>query len=155
RFFEIARIAGKDQPLPWLIGADDERPEPDHLGDWRLQPPRLAQRTRLQRAFELVARQDRQRVEDTDAWRERRGERDRDSVIARLLYFQDLPPSRDCVAEHAAVLRVVRSVEGEDDILRRERDAVGEGQTLTQLHVVAGAVGGGGPRIGKHQILTP
>ena len=145
----VVRIAREDQPLPGLIGFEDERAEADDLRRRRGQVPRLRQRAGVERRPQLVARQDRQVVEQPDARAERRREADHHRHRVRCADVQRLAADTHRLTQRAPGLLVVDRLEGKRHVGGGERHAVGELHPLAQLQRVGQAVGRHRPRLGQ------
>ena len=126
RLAEIARVAREDDALPGQVLAQDERAEADHLGRRRVEAPGFDERAGLQRRLELVARENRQAVEQADARREGHRKGDDDGVRIGGRDLELLAAGLHRVGEHAAVLLVVHRLERKQHIVGGEGVAVGE-----------------------------
>ena len=138
---------------PGDVLADDERTEADDLRRAACRAPHArGEVAGVERGLELVARHDRQVVEDPQAGRERRRERDDDRRRIGRAHLERLAADQQRIGERAAGSSVVDRREREQDIVGREGLAVGEGDALPQLQRVPQAVVGAGPAFGEPRL---
>ena len=98
----VARVPLEDEALARLVRLQHERPEADDLRRRRGEVPGLGQRAGVQRRLQLVARQDRQVVEQPDARAEGRREAHDHRGRVRRAHGQRLAADAHRLAEDAA-----------------------------------------------------
>ena len=136
----VARVAGQLDALARRVGAEHVRAEAGDLGRRRRRRPRLGELAPGQGVAQLVRGQDGQAAQEAQARPIRGRQRQHHRVGVDLPDGEGLSVHPQAAGERALRLRIVEGLEGEDDVVGRERRAVREHHALAEAEGVGAAV---------------